>query len=101
MARIPREHRWVFWEADFRRLDTERHADYILARVLEFGGIEEVRWLIRTYGMDRIHAFFRDAGHVEITERTKRFWRAVFHAEGETWADPGGWRRNIGAPWRD
>jgi uncharacterized protein DUF6922 len=99
MAGVPDEHRWVFWEADCDAIDTETHADYILARVLEFGGIEEVRWAVATYGMDRIHAFFRDVGHVEISERTKRFWRVVFRAENETWADPGGWRRSNGAPW--
>ena len=99
MASIPLEHRWVFWDVDPGRLDTEKSAHYLLARILEFGGIEEVRWPIGIYGLERIHAFLRDEGQVEISERTMRFWRALLHAEHETWADPGGWRRNIGAPW--
>ena len=66
---------------------------------IEHGGIAEVRWAIATYGLEGIHAFLRDLGHVEISERTKRFWRVVFHAEDEKWADPGGFRRSSGAPW--
>jgi hypothetical protein len=99
MAGVPEEHRWVFWEADTAALDTEIDADYLLGRVLESGRMAEVRWLIAEYGLDRIHSFFRDVGNVEISERTKRFWRLVFKAEEETWADPGAWRRNIGVPW--
>ena len=101
MARVPKEHRWVFLEVDLGKLDTKKNADFILARTLEFGGIAEVRWLLREYGSARIHAFLRDVGQVEISERTKRFWRAAFNAEDEIWADPGGWRRNIDAPWHD
>lgn len=99
--RVPKSHRWIFWETDAARLDVERDADYILGRALEAGGIAEVRWLVRTYGLPRIHAFLRDVGDVEISERTRRFWRHVFHAENEPWADPGAWRRNSGAPWID
>jgi hypothetical protein len=101
MAPVPLEHRWVFWEADADQLDTGAHGDYLLGRILEFGDMAAVRWAIDTFGMERIHRFFRDVGHVEISERTKRFWRAVFQAWGEPWADPGAWRKSTGAPWID
>ena len=99
MASIPKQHRWVFWDVKSESLDAERDALYILGRALEFGGIDEIHWLIDCFGLERIHAFLREVGHVEITERTKKFWRAFFKAEDEPWADPGGWRRNIDAPW--
>ena len=86
---------------DVDALDSQKSANYILARILEFGGIDEVVWLIAEYGKERIHGFLRDVGQVEITEKTKQFWRAALHAEEEQWADPGSWRRNIDAPWYD
>jgi hypothetical protein len=101
VAKVPARHRWVFWDVDAARLDTSRSADYILPRILEFGGIAEVRWLIATYGMKGIHRFLRTVGHPELSERTLGFWRAALKAEGETWATPPAWRKHSGAPWID
>lgn len=99
VLRIPPEHHWVFWELDPDEVDADAHADYVMARILEFGGLAEVQWLIGRYGMPAVHRFLRDVGDVEISERTKRFWRAVFRAKDETWADPGAWRKRSDAPW--
>jgi hypothetical protein len=91
--------RWVFWDVDADALDSVRDRDHIIPRILEFGGIAEVRWLMKTYGTEGIHAFLRDIGHPEIGPRTLRFWRAVLRADEETWASPPAWRETSGAPW--
>ena len=101
--KVPKSCRWVFWDVDVDALDTKRHVNYILARVLEFGRLAEVRWLIATYGMEGIHRFLRDVGHPELSERTLRFWRVALHAKDETWASPPAWRKSSGhrAEWRE
>ena len=99
MGTVPQEFRWLFWDVDFETVDSGQHADVGLARVLEFGRMAEVRWLIATYGMERIHRFLRVSGHPELSERTVAFWRAVFDAEEEEWAKPPPWRRSRIAPW--
>jgi hypothetical protein len=99
--RLPRKLRWLFWEVDFRDLDSKADADYILGRVLEFGGTSDVRWAMRHYGMARIHRFFRESGDPELSERTIAFWRAVFKAEKEVWRRPPAWRRSMSRFWVD
>jgi hypothetical protein len=101
VAKVPKPHRWVFWDVDAASLDTARDAGYILPRVLEFGRLVEVRWAIATYGMEGIHRFLRDVGHTELSERTLCFWRAALKAKDETWASPPAWRKSSGAPWID
>lgn len=101
MAKVPILHRWVFWDVDAAKLDTKRSADYIIPRVLERGGIAEVRWLIATYGMGGIHRFLRDVGHPELSARTIGFWRAALKAEDEAWASSPAWRKSSAAPWID
>jgi len=101
MVAVPEQHRWVFWDVDASALDTTRHADTIVPRVLEFGRLAEVRWLLDVYGDEGIHRFLRDVGHTELSDRTLRFWRLYLHAEDEAWADPSGWRRSSGGPWID
>ncbi len=101
VAKVPAPLRWVFWDVDAARLDTSRSADYIIPRVLERGGITEVRWLIATYGMRGIHRYLRDIGHPELSDRTLCFWRAALNAEDEEWASPPAWRKSSAAPWID
>jgi hypothetical protein len=98
--KLPRRLRWLFWEVDFLDLDTRADADFILGRVLEHGRLADVRWAIDTYGLRRIHRFFRDSGDPELSERTIQFWRALFGAEGETWRRPPAWRKRSRALWQ-
>jgi hypothetical protein len=99
VRRVPKKHRWVFWDVDAAKLDVKGDADYIIPRVLEHGGWDEVCWLIDVCGFKRIHRFLRDVGHPELSPRTIAFWRALFKAEDEPWKGPPAWRRNSSAPW--
>lgn len=100
-TRIPAHHRWVFWDVDAEALDPVTAANYILPRVLELGGIAEVRRVLATYGLEAIHRFLRDVGHPELSDRTLGFWRAALNAKGEAWASPPTWRKSSAAPWID
>ena len=91
--------KWLFWDVDVDAIDLDAHAEGILARVLERGRLADVRWVIDRYGMDRIHRFFRDVGSPELSDRTRTFWRAVFQAKEEQWAEPPAWRRNSSPHW--
>lgn len=44
----------VIWDVDLSQLDEERHADFIIRRVLEAGRPDQVAWLFLRYGDDRI-----------------------------------------------
>jgi len=99
-VRPPQLLRWLFWDVPYERLDVARDASFILPRVLEFGRLVDVAWLVRRYGLERIHAFLRDSGHPELSRRTIAFWRALLDSKEETWASPPAWRRSSGVPWR-
>ena len=99
MARLPERMHRVFWNVDIAKLDLERDASGIIARIVEYGRQEDVVWAIRHYGLPRIHRFFREAGHPEVSDRTVAFWRALFRAEDEAWPRPPAWRKSSSAPW--
>ncbi len=96
---IPPTSRWIFWDVDPELVDLERDVDGVLARVLERGRLEDVRWVMETYGLPRIHRFFRDVWAPELSDRTRTFWRVFFDAKEEAWASPPDFRRNNSAPW--
>jgi hypothetical protein len=99
MGSVPQRFHWVFWDTDPETIDLAAHHDHVIPRVLEFGGLDEVRWLLAQYGRDAIHAFLRDVGSTELTPRTLGFWRVVLQAEDEEWVDRSGWRRASSEPW--
>lgn len=96
---LPAHLRWLFWELDPAGLDLDVDRSYVLARVLEHGGMAEVRWAIGHYGRETIHGFLREIGHSELSDRTIAFWRAAFAAKDETWASPPAWRKSSSVPW--
>lgn len=92
---------WLFWNVDVSKLRVERDADAILAKVLERGRMEDVRWVVRTYGLPRIGAFFAAGAHPEISRRTRLFWRAALGVRRDAWPEPQASRENNDAPWID
>ena len=90
---------WLFWDVDPTTVDLDRHRDAIIPRVLEHGGLAEVRWLLGSVGASDIHRFLKEVGHPELSPRTIAFWRAWFGAQEEAWASPPDWRRSCSAPW--
>jgi hypothetical protein len=101
VTKLPSAWRWLFWDVDFDALDARADSDSIVARVLEHGGLSDVRVLLELYGEDCIHDFFQRVGHPDISARTTAFWRAFFEAEAERWASPPDWRKSTSAPWID
>lgn len=96
---IPESLFWLFPEHDAAELDPERDARLMLVRVLEQGRIQDVRWCVQHYGLDRIHRFLRDEGHPELTPPTLALWRAALNAKDEKWARPRRSQLTNVAPW--
>ena len=44
----------LFWDTDVRNLDYEKHARYVMEKVIMLGTLEEWRQLQEYYGNDRI-----------------------------------------------
>lgn len=57
-------------------VDSEAHATFVIARVLDFGTVRSVRALLRHYGPDRLRVFFREGGAGRVSRRTVPLWTA-------------------------
>lgn len=65
----------LFWDIDPSTLDEQRHARYIIERILDFGTDEEVRWMYGAYP----HALIRNVvEHSRVLQApTKRLWETL------------------------
>lgn len=39
----------LFWDTDPKQLNIQRHATYIIERIMDFGKDDDVRWMKKTY----------------------------------------------------
>lgn len=82
MATLPQEIRQearrLFHDVRVDDVDPERHADFVIARVLDCGTMRSVRSLHRYYGGARIRRFFEEGGADRVTAPTRALWLDYF-----------------------
>lgn len=72
--------RRLFWDAPFNESEMDRHPRWVTARVLEFGGLDDIRTLVQWYGTRR---FLELAAAARFSSRRPRvFWRSILDLEG-------------------
>lgn len=64
-----------FQEYDPQALNLKQDADLIIQRTLEFGDWDDLRWLFRSYGRERIRLFVRQYGERQLSPVTFNYWR--------------------------
>ena len=74
---VMRFRRALFWDVDPKTIDPEKHARYIIERVMEFGNDREVRWVSQYYTKRKIRDVVKRARGV-MHQRSKNLWLLVF-----------------------
>ena len=65
----------LFWDVDPKTIDPQTHATYIIERVADFGTAAEIRWAVKTYGLQKFRRVVRDS---RVTlPATKHLWLEV------------------------
>lgn len=65
----------LFWDTDPQTIDTEKHARYIIERILDFGTDSEVRWMWNAYPQSLIRDVAENSR--SIRPRTRALWTAL------------------------
>jgi len=74
---LPEDSGWLFPEYEFKRMEPERFAPVIMARILERGTTAEVQWLLAYYGTRRLATWLRRYGYRALSPRAFEYWRWV------------------------
>lgn len=75
---IPTSASAYFWDVDPRKLDTRTHERFIISRLLNYGGLEEWRWLAKTYGSARLSTVLRSTARLGLREPARRLAVLMF-----------------------
>lgn len=69
---IPHSLQGVLWSADVNKLDLGKDKGYIIHQILCYGGLDEIRWLFKTYSEKEITRTF-------VSTPYKDYFPARFH----------------------
>ncbi len=67
--------RSLFWDVDPKKIDPDKHAQYIIERILGFGRDEEVKWMKRNYSRQAIKEVAERSRALD--PKTKSLWRLI------------------------
>ena len=85
----------LFPEYDRKTLNVGKDSVLIISRVLESGGREDMRWLLKRYPGREIRRVIEEEGSRLLSPRSRRLWSLVFNATPRPLA---AWRQ--ADPWR-
>lgn len=54
MKKLPKFLKPYFWDVDSNRIDPQKSAQYVIARLLDRGNDQAIRWLLENYSKDLI-----------------------------------------------
>ena len=65
----------LFWDVDPKTIDPDKHAKYIIERILEFGNDQEVRWMWSYYTSELIRDVVENRRGIRAV--VKPLWQAL------------------------
>ncbi len=68
--------RSLFWDIDPSNLDPNKYPDYIIERILDYGEINEFKWMAHYYSAEKIKNVMRNSR--VVSDRSKALWSMVF-----------------------
>jgi len=101
---LPRRLQRLFPDYRVADLNAGRDRTLVISRILDEGGISDVRWLLRRFSRKDIIAFLEADGTRLLRPRSARLWTLYFisHDRGlaltsHEWRDSGTWADREGA----
>ncbi len=76
MKLIPERTKRLFWDVRKDDVDIDRHRSYIIRRIMDFGNMDDVKWMLETYSQDQIVEVVRRSKG--LSRKSARFWSAYY-----------------------
>jgi hypothetical protein len=66
----------LFWDVDKRTVDFKRHRSYVIRRIMDYGDLEDVKWMLAAYSdRELIDVLKRSRG---LSRKSATFWAVYF-----------------------
>jgi hypothetical protein len=67
-----------FWDVNPRSLDVRKHERLIISRLLNYGRMDDWRWLIQIYGKNRLSMLLQSDSRLGVRESARNLAQILF-----------------------
>lgn len=75
MDKLPTSLHRYFWDVEPNTIDLGRNAPYVIRRILEYGDIPALSWLLKHYRKPTVRAALKGR---DLSKRARTFWSCYF-----------------------
>ena len=86
---LPDTFRTLLWSHDFSQIDPVRHKKTIIVQTLNYGTLDQWRWLIKSYGREGVREVLVQISASELKPRALRLAALVFRTNRFNYAPRG------------
>jgi hypothetical protein len=76
---IPERIQRLFWDTDKKSVDLRTHRAYVIRRIMDYGNLEDVSWMLATYSVEEI---------IEVLKKSRGLSRKSGYFWGNRFAVP-------------
>jgi len=69
-----------FWFVEFNKLDLEQDRDFIIFQILNYGGLEDWKWLFSNYSIDAMRGVMKNSIATAWYRQSLGLWQEVLGA---------------------
>ena len=77
MKLLPSFLKKYFWDVNFKELDFEKYPAYISERILEYGNVKAVKWLLRNVSKQDLKKIIIKT--YQLSPKSANFWALFFN----------------------
>ena len=78
---IPEKIQRLFWDVNKEDVDIKTHRAYIIRRILDYGNIEDVKWVLKIYSQKEIVEVVKKSRG--LSRKSAYFWSTYFNIPKE------------------
>ncbi len=78
---IPERIKRLFWDVDKQKADIKDHRSYIIRRIMDFGNLDDVNWMLTAYTPDEIIKVVKKSRG--LSRKSATFWSVYFNIRKE------------------
>ena len=73
--KLPKEFQKYFWDVAFDEMSFEKYPRFIAERLLNYGGLNDIKWLLSCTGTPFIKSLVETSRNLNL--KTKNFWQIM------------------------
>ena len=88
-TKLPKSFKPLLWSYKFNSIDTEKDKRVIIVNTINYGDLNQWKWLVTTYGRDRLRKMIKLIPETEFRKQVLKLMKLLFNIKKLKYASRG------------